>query len=120
MQHVAVVATPKRYWKAAPTFWLLIRTLTQSSTSPNGWHSSVAASLCGRQISGTQGVFSMNSAFAPSAASSLILVFLRANSKMRGAVSALCETVPSTRSEEHTSELQSRGHLVCSLLLEKK
>src|SRR5439155_18408792 len=25
-----------------------------------------------------------------------------------------------TRSEEHTSELQSRGHLVCSLLLEKK
>src|SRR5215208_8541277 len=27
-------------------------------------------------------------------------------------------TVP--RSEEHTSELQSRGHLVCRLLLEKK
>src|SRR5690625_6015995 len=30
-------------------------------------------------------------------------------------------TVPSyERSEEHTSELQSRGHLVCRLLLEKK
>src|SRR5690625_6719619 len=28
--------------------------------------------------------------------------------------------VPSVRSEEHTSELQSRGHLVCRLLLEKK
>src|SRR5437870_13238787 len=29
--------------------------------------------------------------------------------------------VPSEeRSEEHTSELQSRGHLVCRLLLEKK
>src|SRR5690625_5918008 len=26
----------------------------------------------------------------------------------------------SPRSEEHTSELQSRGHLVCRLLLEKK
>src|SRR5690625_5570260 len=26
----------------------------------------------------------------------------------------------SQRSEEHTSELQSRGHLVCRLLLEKK
>src|SRR5215510_4102066 len=26
----------------------------------------------------------------------------------------------STRSEEHTSELLSRGHLVCRLLLEKK
>src|SRR5437660_7331741 len=28
--------------------------------------------------------------------------------------------VDSHRSEEHTSELQSRGHLVCRLLLEKK
>src|SRR3989442_2721810 len=27
---------------------------------------------------------------------------------------------PSPRSEEHTSELQSRPHLVCRLLLEKK
>src|SRR5437870_12064255 len=27
---------------------------------------------------------------------------------------------PRDRSEEHTSELQSRGHLVCRLLLEKK
>src|SRR5439155_15550850 len=27
---------------------------------------------------------------------------------------------PISRSEEHTSELQSRGHLVCRLLLEKK
>src|SRR5690625_6127474 len=27
---------------------------------------------------------------------------------------------PLQRSEEHTSELQSRGHLVCRLLLEKK
>src|SRR5437660_7113673 len=28
--------------------------------------------------------------------------------------------VHAIRSEEHTSELQSRGHLVCRLLLEKK
>src|SRR5690625_6941619 len=28
--------------------------------------------------------------------------------------------IPNVRSEEHTSELQSRGHLVCRLLLEKK
>src|SRR5437870_9754050 len=33
----------------------------------------------------------------------------------RGSLGAL-----SGRSEEHTSELQSRGHLVCRLLLEKK
>src|SRR5690625_6656403 len=29
-------------------------------------------------------------------------------------------SAPQFRSEEHTSELQSRGHLVCRLLLEKK
>src|SRR5207253_11159159 len=37
---------------------------------------------------------------------------------IRSAVLTLTE-FPS-RSEEHTSELQSRGHLVCRLLLEKK
>src|SRR2546422_3796443 len=31
-----------------------------------------------------------------------------------------CRPGTSTRSEEHTSELQSRLHLVCRLLLEKK
>src|SRR5690625_6833579 len=30
------------------------------------------------------------------------------------------EDTVEVRSEEHTSELQSRGHLVCRLLLEKK
>src|SRR5216684_7584342 len=30
------------------------------------------------------------------------------------------EALPAERSEEHTSELQSRLHLVCRLLLEKK
>src|SRR5690625_6739859 len=34
---------------------------------------------------------------------------------------SLCTCIDSLdRSEEHTSELQSRGHLVCRLLLEKK
>src|SRR5690625_6975216 len=38
------------------------------------------------------------------------------------ATTADSETVEAlaNRSEEHTSELQSRGHLVCRLLLEKK
>src|SRR5439155_6624907 len=31
-----------------------------------------------------------------------------------------CGSGSGSRSEEHTSELQSRGHLVCRLLLEKK
>src|SRR2546429_6795762 len=33
---------------------------------------------------------------------------------------AIIEYLDETRSEEHTSELQSRLHLVCRLLLEKK
>src|SRR5690625_6417408 len=35
-------------------------------------------------------------------------------------VSPELQAVQKKRSEEHTSELQSRGHLVCRLLLEKK
>src|SRR5690625_3049286 len=38
-------------------------------------------------------------------------------------ISLVLHEVPNldkTRSEEHTSELQSRGHIVCRLLLEKK
>src|SRR5439155_2241645 len=38
----------------------------------------------------------------------------------RSFVSTDDEDMMRTRSEEHTSELQSRGHLVCRLLLEKK
>src|SRR5437870_8069148 len=38
----------------------------------------------------------------------------------RSGNTSLEEVVMALRSEEHTSELQSRGHLVCRLLLEKK
>src|SRR5258707_3556581 len=45
-------------------------------------------------------------------------------SAVRRSVGNLCTTPPGTscrqRSEEHTSELQSRQYLVCRLLLEKK
>src|SRR5690625_6715620 len=41
--------------------------------------------------------------------------------KVKAVTEELCGTSFSkSRSEEHTSELQSRGHLVCRLLLEKK
>src|SRR5207253_9633902 len=42
------------------------------------------------------------------------------NMDMVGRGAASDETGRTKRSEEHTSELQSRGHLVCRLLLEKK
>src|SRR5207253_6250841 len=38
----------------------------------------------------------------------------------RGLIRDLLVALEEIRSEEHTSELQSRGHLVCRLLLEKK
>src|SRR3712207_7507795 len=37
-----------------------------------------------------------------------------------GGVASCCVSRSSRRSEEHTSELQSRQYLVCRLLLEKK
>src|SRR5690625_5922935 len=42
-----------------------------------------------------------------------------ANNKQRATAVSIA-MFSTTRSEEHTSELQSRGHLVCRLLLEKK
>src|SRR5437870_9772589 len=45
--------------------------------------------------------------------------FEEMNRALRGRASRPSED-SAPRSEEHTSELQSRGHLVCRLLLEKK
>src|SRR5690625_6632765 len=47
---------------------------------------------------------------------------LTAQVEAEGAADPLDAELPEGRfrSEEHTSELQSRGHLVCRLLLEKK
>src|SRR5207253_8918154 len=39
---------------------------------------------------------------------------------LAAASAAIGVAAAAVRSEEHTSELQSRGHLVCRLLLEKK
>src|SRR5436305_11709384 len=43
-----------------------------------------------------------------------------ASSLPRNRTRRFCATSAGLRSEEHTSELQSRPHLVCRLLLEKK
>src|SRR2546422_1980517 len=54
---------------------------------------------------------------------SSLLPRMRTNSRSSSDLSTAPESTPrtsSTRSEEHTSELQSRLHLVCRLLLEKK
>src|SRR5207253_5680944 len=43
-----------------------------------------------------------------------------APASVKGVTIISCPLAAKSRSEEHTSELQSRGHLVCRLLLEKK
>src|SRR2546422_5764645 len=45
---------------------------------------------------------------------------MRASRSRSDSTRCTCSRSSSTRSEEHTSELQSRLHLVCRLLLEKK
>src|SRR5690625_6014501 len=50
----------------------------------------------------------------------ILIRFFRALSNPFWMASETSFALPSPRSEEHTSELQSRGHLVCRLLLEKK
>src|SRR2546422_8597206 len=49
-----------------------------------------------------------------------IALTVRPNLPRRTANIAFPASEPSERSEEHTSELQSRLHIVCRLLLEKK
>src|SRR5207253_11500702 len=42
------------------------------------------------------------------------------SSLLSTSIVSIAGSLADSRSEEHTSELQSRGHLVCRLLLEKK
>src|SRR3712207_8483599 len=58
-------------------------------------------------------------ASAPSGAGARRLVIRRPDQVTTPAKGRTCVTT-SVRSEEHTSELQSRQYLVCRLLLEKK
>src|SRR5439155_25286290 len=58
------------------------------------------------------------SALAPAAIANLQVVLPHRKAQLTR--TALKYAARTTRSEEHTSELQSRGHLVCRLLLEKK
>src|SRR5690606_42006637 len=46
--------------------------------------------------------------------------YLRGDADLLGAAAGLLPCHRAARSEEHTSELQSRENLVCRLLLEKK
>src|SRR3712207_7116597 len=57
---------------------------------------------------------------APAAKPSPSLTFARSTVPGSGERTSAAEPSAALRSEEHTSELQSRQYLVCRLLLEKK
>src|SRR5437870_10927019 len=57
---------------------------------------------------------------APLEIAALQFVEQRDENARAGCSDGMAEGHGAARSEEHTSELQSRGHLVCRLLLEKK
>src|SRR5690625_5496956 len=76
-------------------------TYVQNSSSPHRWFT--AATPIHRRI-GFSAVHDLNSDSIPH----------------RVQATGENTSISSQRSEEHTSELQSRGHLVCRLLLEKR
>src|SRR2546429_2326889 len=68
----------------------------------------------------TDRTISMNATEPPCGASWIGNTPARKRAKRVPASDGAPRATPVTRSEEHTSELQSRLHLVCRLLLEKK
>src|SRR5690554_5545269 len=73
-----------------------------------------------------EGLGTFNGVYRPTALTILgVMMYLRegwvvGHAGLGGAVLLILAIFVITKSEEHTSELQSRPHLVCRLLLEKK
>src|SRR2546429_4483714 len=85
------------------------------------WSSDVCSSDLAAYVTGSQGLTSYSTAeitrVTPSAKRAPTPTPISAS---RNPVFATMPKTSADRSEEHTSELQSRLHLVCRLLLEKK
>src|SRR5437660_2963352 len=78
-----------------------------------------AAALISRHFAAAAGVSLCSLPSSPMAATTSSCAS-GCNTKERAAIRSVDISREFKRSEEHTSELQSRGHLVCRLLLEKK
>src|SRR2546422_8320669 len=65
-------------------------------------------------------LFPYTTLFRSSAARAMAPPFPAGSPFARLAAASICSFTSRSRSEEHTSELQSRLHLVCRLLLENK
>src|SRR5690606_39733946 len=96
---------------------------TDASAPPGCNHLSLhdALPICGKGTTTTSRRASPRRCSAPSSSSTATsrAASRRGSTPQRGAVGVGLRPAP-TRSEEHTSELQSRENLVCRLLLEKK
>src|SRR5439155_7398086 len=92
------------------------------STSPvptTASTSGTCSRICARNRS-TRHPATINFFAAPNFLCSAISKMASTDSFCAASIKLHVFTTNTSRSEEHTSELQSRGHLVCRLLLEKK
>src|SRR5207253_9641256 len=99
----ALVPTPTPLRSTLFPYTTLFRSSDAGKTRSEG-DALIAAARCGRRA-GATGMTSACPPFVVSRAYECLTVMVLSTR---------------SRSEEHTSELQSRGHLVCRLLLEKK
>src|SRR5207253_11216620 len=95
---------------------------TVSSFHPGSLALRVLPSFPTRRSSDLSFLFGVAPAYAASGDNAAAALGEGRRSGTAGAATRRVRAAPAVpdRSEEHTSELQSRGHLVCRLLLEKK
>src|SRR5207253_10997578 len=94
-------------------------TLSLPDALPISHWSDLTNSICEQRYSNLPNTASP-AARVPSAPPTSCVVSFAAIAATTARSIASASSVWPRRSEEHTSELQSRGHLVCRLLLEKK
>src|SRR5690625_6146249 len=112
-------------WKGYLSLGLAVAVLLAMATNRIGAHLVMTGVLI---VLLATGVLTASEAFAgfsnPGVITVAAMFVVAAGIHGSGGVDLLVNSVlgrpKSERSEEHTSELQSRGHLVCRLLLEKK
>src|SRR5439155_22593823 len=107
----------------SPSFLLLLRRPPRSTLFPyttlfrSGFQTNAATSLLANVVQITAGAGQIG--ITPSGGFNTVSTAGHVQPQSDN-VADLGLSVTRWRSEEHTSELQSRGHLVCRLLLEKK
>src|SRR5687768_2274138 len=105
------VPSDKAQWKPHPKSFALGHLAQLVATMP-GWIT--------RTVTGTEINLAAGAGYSFEKTETLVTLFDKHVSEARAAIAKSKDADYNVRSEEHTSELQSRLHLVCRLLLEKK